>query len=30
MNPKDIAKVILDNFLNYDNLTVSNIIIERN
>ncbi len=30
MNPKDVATVILDNILNYDNLTVSDIIIERN
>ncbi len=29
MNPKDVAKVILDNILNYENLTVSDIIIER-
>lgn len=29
MNPKDVATVILDNILNYDNLTVSDIIIER-
>lgn len=30
MNPKDVAKVVLDNILNYENLTVSDIIIERN
>lgn len=30
MNPKDVATVILDNILNYENLTVSDIIIERN
>lgn len=30
MNPKDVATVILDNILNYNNLTVSDIIIERN
>lgn len=30
MNPKDVAKTILDNVLNETNLTVSDIIIERN
>ena len=30
MNPKDVAKVILDNVMNYDNLNVADIIIERN
>ena len=30
MNPKDVAKVILDNVTNYDNLNVADIIIERN
>lgn len=30
MNPKDVATVILDDILNYKNLTVSDIIIERN
>lgn len=30
MNPKDVATVILDNILNYEGLTVSDIIIERN
>lgn len=30
MNPADVAAVILDNILNYKNLTVSDIIIERN
>lgn len=30
MNPKDVATVILDNILKHDNLTVSDIIIERN
>ncbi|MCI8384152.1 MAG: hypothetical protein HFJ33_04730, partial [Clostridia bacterium] len=30
MNPKDVAKAILDNVLNETNLTVADIIIERN
>lgn len=30
MNPKEVAKVILDNVMNYDNLNVADIIIERN
>lgn len=30
MNPKDVAKVILDNVMNYENLNVADIIIERN
>lgn len=30
MNPKDVAKVILDNVMNYDSLNVSDIMIERN
>lgn len=30
MHPKDVAKVILDNVMNYDNLNVADIIIERN
>ncbi len=30
MNPKDVAKTILDNVLNETNLTVADIIIERN
>ena len=30
MNPKDVAKVILDNVMNYDNLNVADVIIERN
>lgn len=30
MNPKDVAKVILDNVMSYDNLNVADIIIERN
>ena len=30
MNPKDVATVILDNVLNYKNLNVADIIIERN
>lgn len=30
MNPKDVARVILDNITNYNNLNVSDIIIERN
>lgn len=30
MNPKDVATVILDNIINYNNLTVADIIIERN
>lgn len=30
MNPKDVAKVILDNITNYENLNVADIIIERN
>lgn len=30
MNPVDVAKVILDNVTNYENLNVSDIIIERN
>lgn len=30
MNPKDVAAVILNNILNYDNLTVSDLMIERN
>ncbi|MBQ9318082.1 MAG: SDR family NAD(P)-dependent oxidoreductase [Bacilli bacterium] len=29
MNPKEVAEVILDNILNYSNLTVADIIIER-
>lgn len=30
MNPKDVAKVILDNVMNYDSLNVADIMIERN
>lgn len=30
MNPKDVATVILDNIMNYNNLNISDIIIERN
>lgn len=30
MNPKDETKVILDNAMNYKNLNVADIIIERN
>ncbi len=30
MNPEDVAKVILDNIMNYKNLNVADIIIERN
>ena len=30
MNPKDVAEVILDNIINYKNLNVADIIIERN
>lgn len=30
MNPKDVAKTILDNVLNETNLTVADIVIERN
>ncbi|MCI8291308.1 MAG: SDR family oxidoreductase [Clostridia bacterium] len=30
MNPKDVAKTILDNVLNETNLTIADIIIERN
>ena len=30
MNPKDVAKTILDNVLNDTNLTVADIIVERN
>lgn len=30
MNPKNVAKTILDNVLNETNLTVADIVIERN
>ena len=30
MDPKDVAAVILDNIINYRNLNVSDIFIERN
>ena len=30
MNPKDVAEVILNNTMNYKNLNVADIIIERN
>ena len=30
MNPKDVAKVMLDNVMNYNSLNVADIIIERN
>ena len=30
MNPADVAKTILDNVLNQTNLTVADIVIERN
>ncbi len=30
MSPKDVAKVIIDNGMNFTNLNVADIIIERN